>query len=215
MKTRLTERQNEAYEYIGSYMREHRKPPTLQEIGQALGIVSTNGVFKLLKALEQKGYIKREKHAARGMTLVDGDDAFGLDDDLPSLLLISRTSSDRPEELRKRPSSYLTIDPYFLRRVEEPEATCLVARAGDDGMNGDGIRKGDYLIVEEVPWRKLKNREIVAVLIGEMLQVRRFTYANGRFHLRPADRTYSEDTFAPDDPNCYVVGRVIGMMRRL
>ena len=62
MKPRLTARQNEAYEFIRLYMRTQRKPPTLKEIGGNLGIRSSNGVFKLLKALEKKGYIRREEH---------------------------------------------------------------------------------------------------------------------------------------------------------
>ncbi|WP_243665197.1 LexA family protein [Rhodothermus marinus] len=60
MKGRLTARQNEAYEFIRTYQRRHHKPPTLQEIGEALGIRSTNGVFKLLRALEKKGYLRRD-----------------------------------------------------------------------------------------------------------------------------------------------------------
>lgn len=214
MKARLTERQNEAYEFIRSYMRTHRKPPTLQEIGAALEIHSTNGVFKLLRALEQKGYIERAPHAARGLTLTETDDPFSLDDALPSLIVVSRTSSHQPGLLRNKPSGYLTVDPYFLRGTRDAEA-CLIARAGDDGMNGAGIRKGDFLIIEEVPWRELRNGEAAAFLVGDELQVRQFHFANDRLHLRPADRTYTEETFPPDDPSCHVVGRVVGLMRRL
>ena len=215
MKARLTERQNEAFEFIRSYMRDYRKPPTIKEIGQALSIRSTNGVFKLLKALEAKGYIEREQHAARGLRLVDTDfDPFALDDGPPTLPVVSRTASDQPEALRQRPTAYFTIDPYFLQKSRDTDA-CLLGRAGDDGMNGDGIRKGDFLLIEERPWQQMRNGEMAAFLVREELHVRRFVHANGRIHLRPADRTYTEETFPPDDPGCYVVGRVIGVMRRL
>lgn len=214
MRVRLTERQNQAYEFIRSYMRTERKPPTLQEIGDALGIRSTNGVYKLLQALEQKGYIEREQHAARGLRLTASEDPFSLDEGTPNLILVSRTASDQPERLRQRPSGSLAVDPYFLRGVADQDAT-LLARAGDDGMNGDGIRKGDFLIIEEVDWPSLRSGELVAALVGEELYARRFHFANGRIHLRPADRTYTEETFSPQDPGCYVVGRVLGLMRRL
>lgn len=212
--SRLTERQNEAYEYIRSYMRAHRKPPTIQEIGDALGIRSTNGVFKLLRALEAKGYIQRKQHEARGIALTDTDDPFALDQQQPNLLVISRTASDQPHLLRHRPSGYLTVDPYLLRDARDQDA-CLIGRAGDDGMNGAGIRKGDFVIIEEMPWRELRNGETAAFLVREELQVRQFHHANGRIHLRPADRTYTEETYPPDDPGCYVVGRVVGLMRKL
>ncbi len=215
MKARLTERQNDAFEFIRSYMRDYRKPPTIIEIGQALGIRSTNGVFKLLNALEKKGYIEREQHAARGLRLVDADfDPFALDEGSPSLPVISRTASDQPDALRQRPTAYFTVDSYFLQKTNDPDA-CLIGRAGDDGMNGDGIRKGDFLLIEERPWQQMRNGEMAAFLVREELHVRRFVHTNGRLHLRPADRTYTEETFPPDDPGCYVVGRVIGVMRRL
>jgi len=216
MKQRLTQRQNEAYEFIRSYMRDHRKPPTLEEMGDALGIRSTNGVYKLLQALEKKGYIEREKHAARGMRLVDdeAEDPFALDSGVPSLPVVSRTASDQPEQLHDRPSGFLSIDDRLLRRARNPD-DCIIGRAGDDGMNGDGIRKGDFLLIEEMEWRQLENGEVAAFLVREELQVRRFHYVNGRLHLRPADRHYTEETFPPADPGCYVIGRVIGLIRTL
>jgi repressor LexA len=212
MKVRLTERQNEAYEFIRSYQRTRRKPPTLQEIGGALGIRSTNAVFKLLQALEKKGYITRQQHAARGLDLTETDDPFALDTDTPSVMVISRTPSSQPALLRHRPSGYFSLDPYLLGR-RDPE-TCLIGRAGDDGMNGDGIRKGDFLLVEEQPWQNLRNDDVAAFLVGEELRARRFFFANGRLHLRPADRTYTEETFPPGDPDCYVIGQVFGVIRR-
>lgn len=213
MKERLTERQNEAYEFIRSYLRRHSKPPTMKEIGEALGIRSTNGVYKLLKALEKKGHIRREKHAARGLELIEDEgDPFALDGSVPSLMVISRTASHEPENLRRRPQGFLSVDPRLLRKARDPDA-CLIARAGDDGMNGDGIRKGDYLLIEELPWREIQNGAVAAFLVQEELRARRLHYANGRLHLRPADRTYTEETFPPDDPGCHVIGRVLGLMR--
>jgi repressor LexA len=214
MKGRLTARQNEAYEFIRAYQRRHHKPPTLQEIGEALGISSTNGVFKLLQALEKKGYLRRDPGAARGLHLLDTEDPFALTEAAPFLPVISRTASHEPERLRQRPLRFLSVDPFFLPRELDPEA-CLIGRAGDDGMSGDGIFKGDLLLIEETSWRQLANRELVACLIGELLLARRFVFANNRIHLQPANRTYLEEIFPPDDPGCYVIGRIHAIFRRL
>lgn len=214
MKDRLTERQNEGYEFIRSHMRTERKPPTLREIGEALGIRSTNGVSKLLDALEKKGYIEREPHAARGLRLVEEEqrDPLALDAGPPDLPVVSRTPSDQPDELRRRPRSYLAVDPRLLQKASDPEA-CLIGRAGDDGMNSDGIRKGDFLVIEEQRANTLDNGDMVAFLVGEELRARRFFYANGKLHLRPADRHYTEETFPPGDPGCHPIGRVLGLFR--
>ena len=212
VRPRLTERQNQVLEFIRAYLREHRKPPTYQEIGDALAIRSTNGVRKQLLALEDKGYLRREPRAARGLFLLDEEpDAFALDAGPPTLPVVSRTRSDAPEALRSRPAGSLAVDPRLLGHADPDR--CLLARAGDDGMNGDGIRKGDLLIIEERPRAEVPNG-VVAALVGEQLLARRYDWANGRVHLRPADRTYAEETFPPDDPGCHVIGPVLGLIRR-
>ena len=207
----LTERQRNAYRFIISYMEAHRQAPTIQEIGAALDIKSTNGVFKLLKVLEAKGVIRREPKTTRGLRIVDPeDDPLG---PVPTLPLVSRTTSDTPQFLRTKPTRLLAVDSFFLPEADKPEAY-LVGRADDDGMNGYGIFKGDYLLIEEVPWKTLKNGEVAAFLVRDLLLARGFHNANGKLHLRPADRTYTEQAFSPADPECHVIGRIIGMMRR-
>lgn len=212
MRTRLTERQNQVYEYVRAHVRAHGKPPTLKEIGQALAISSTNGVHKLLTALEQKGYLRRTPKESRGLTLMD-EDRLAVESEVPYLPLIARASSRDPEHLRPRFGRALYVDPLLLDRAD-PEA-CLVARAGDDGMNGDGVRKGDFLVVEEADWRAIRNGELVAVLLEDLLVARRLDVANGRLHLRPADRSYVEAVHAPEDPACHVVGRVRAVLRKV
>ncbi len=215
MRERLTERQNQAYEFIRSYIRRQGKPPTLKEIGKALAIRSTNGVFKLLQALEKKGYIHRHPHEARGISLIEEEEGgvFGLDDGPPSLLIVSRTSSAEPEKLLSRPRGAMIVDPRLLKGAD-PDA-CLIGIQGDDGMNGDGIRKGDLLIIHHIPWEQLSNGQIAAFLVQEKLLARRFLFMNGKIHLRPADRTYTEEVFPPNHPECYVIGPVLSLIRIL
>lgn len=214
-KDRLTQRQNEAYEFIRGYMDRNQAPPTMKEIGEALGIRSTNGVFKLLEALERKGWIERRKQEARGIRLVeDEQDPFGVGQGPTSLPVVSRPSSDAPERLRDRPKATLSVDPTLLRRADDPEA-CLLGTAGDDGMNGDGIHKGDLLLIEEADWSALDNGMLVAVLLADQLLPREFYFANRRLHLRPADRHYSEETFPPDTDACHIIGPVHALLRML
>lgn len=215
MSDALTERQNEAYEFIRAYHRQHRKPPTYTEIAQALSIRSLNAVVKVLRALEAKGYLTRTPNVARGLTLSAPDDPYALDEEAaPQLPVVSRTSSATPETLRKRPAAYLAVDRSLLPRTTDPD-TCLVGRAGDDGMNGDGIRKGDLVVVEECTPGALHPNELAAVLVGEAFLVRRVHLLNGRLHLRVADRRYTEETYPPGDPKCHLVGRVTAVLRRV
>lgn len=211
MASPLTERQNEALEFVRTYVRENRKPPTFVEIGAALSIRSTNAVSKLVRALVDKGHLRHTPNVARGLALAD-DDAHGAHPgDAPLLPLLGRVSSDTPSRLRQRPSAYLTVDPSLLARAD-PDA-CLVARAGDDGMNSDGIRKGDLVVAHEGSERR--SGDIVLAIVGDLALVRRYDYVNGRIHLRPADRRYTVETASPGEPRVYVVGRVLTVIRRL
>jgi repressor LexA len=206
---RLTQRQNEVYEYVRAYVRQHSKPPTLKEIGAALSIRSTNGVSKHLRALEQKDYIRRLPNEARGIELLE---AVG-GDDVPSLPLVSRTHSAKPGRLRRRPDTYLFADPFFLDDLDEDD--CLIGRAGDDGMSGLGIFKGDLLVVEEQRWQKLGDGRVVAALVGDLLIARAFSFARGTITLAPNNKSYTEEAFGPRDDGCHVIGPVLSVMRKL
>lgn len=211
MATPLTERQNDALEFVRAYVREHRKPPTFVEIGRAMNIRSTNAVSKLVRALVDKGYLTHTPNVARGLGLATDDPLAGGGADTPLLPVLGRVSSAQPDRLRARPSAYLAVDLSLLGRAE-PDA-CVVARVGDDGMNGDGIRKGDLVVAEDgvAP----RNGDLALVVAGETPLVRRYAFANGRAHLRAADRHYSDLTFGPRDPGYLVVGRVLTVIRRI
>lgn len=214
MRPRLTERQNQALEFVRGYLRLHQRPPSYMEIGRELGIRSTNGVSKLLDALQRKGYIGREPGSARSITLLDeNDDLFAAAASGPSLPVASRTSSAEPELLRSSPRGAVSVDPLLLRPADPDR--CLVVQAGDDGMNGAGIRKGDLLVVRETDRTLLPDRALVAVIVQDEFLARHYTWLNHRIHLHPADRTYSEEVFTEDDPACFVIGPVIALMRKL
>lgn len=217
MKPPLTRRQTEILQLVTTYQQLHRKSPTYHEIREALEkkngeeIKSLNTVVKHLHALIEKGYLQRQPHAARGLRLTDPEHD---EDSLPSLPIIRRARSQEPERLRKAAKEACFIDPRLFKDIHDPEA-CLLVAAGDDGMNSDGIRKGDLLMVEEMPWTSIRNGDLALFLVREELIPRRFFFANNRWHLRPSDRTYTEETFPPGSPECHLVGLIIGLIRRL
>ena len=221
MRARLTERQNQVYEFLRDFVRRQGKPPTIKEVGESLGIRSTNGVHKMLVVLETKGYITRTPNEARGLQIVD--DAGLVAEEPPGVLMLRltegagrrqrRLTSDAVDFPLPRSRRSLLVDPALLGDAELEH--CLGVEAGDDGMNGEGIRKGDLLVIEETDWRDVPNGALVAVLFYDRLVVRRFEHVNGRLHFRAADRTYMDEAVRPDDPEFFVVGRALVMMRPL
>lgn len=224
MQARLTERQNQVYEFLRSYMRAQGRAPSIKEIGGHLGIRSTNGVHKMLVALETKGYVTRTPHEARGLQLVGEDDQFGQSGEQPGVAFLKvmqgagrrarpLTSEDAEFPLpRSRKQAF--VDPALLPEDVSLD-DCLAVIAGDDGMNGAGVRKGDLVVVEEAEWRHVANGALVAVLFYDKLVIRQFELANNRLHFRAADRTYADEPVRADDPEFFVVGRALAMMRRL
>ncbi|MEM1094424.1 MAG: S24 family peptidase [Bacteroidota bacterium] len=217
MPDTLTPRQDAAFEYIKDYIGEHQRPPTYAEIKANIGLNSTNGLVKILNALEAKGYIERQKHAARSIKLcITEDNPFEQQHRLPQLPLLGAMSSMHGGRWRQFVRQSLSIDPYLLRGIYQAEERCLIAIASDDGMAKEHIRKGDHVLVETVPHlRDMKADTLVAALIGERVQIRRFTLQNGLVHLHPNNRYYTVATYPPDSPECFVLGRAFGLFRAL
>lgn len=225
MRDRLTERQNQVYEFLRVYIRTNGKPPTIKEIGTHLSIRSTNGVHKMIVALEKKGYIRRARHEARGISLVGGEhDPFSDEGEVPgiALLKMKEGAGRRARALTSETADYplprsrqqLMVDPKLLPDDAELESL-LIVTAGDDGMSQEGIWKGDVLVVEEMDPFDLPPRALIAVLFYDRLVIRRFEVANRRFHFRSPDRTYSDESADPDDTGYFVLGKVLAVMRKL
>lgn len=218
----LTERQTQVYEFIRSYVRSEGRPPTLAEIGRGLHIASSNGVHRLVVALEAKGYVHRRPNEARGLSLTD-DEGVG-DGEPPGVLMLKASegagrrtrplTSDIAEHPLPRSRRPLVVDPSLLGDDTDLDA-CLGVVAGDDGLLGDGIRKGDLLVVEESEWTHVPTGALVAVLFYNRVVVRRFEHVNGKLHFRVSNRDFADHTARTDDPEYFVLGRVVAMMRSL
>ncbi|MGB3541887.1 LexA family protein [Rubrivirga sp.] len=223
MRERLTERQNQVFEFIRDAVRRNGKPPTIKEIGQGLGMRSSNGVHKMLVVLERKGYINRIPNEARGLEVVGEEGGYGSDEPPGVLMLklkegvgrrarlMTSETADHPLPRSRRP---LLVDPSLLPDDVDLDF-CIGVVASDDGMNGVGIYKGDLVVVEEAGWRDIKDGSLAAVLFYDRVVIRRFAHVNGRLQFRAADRSYSDETVRPDDPEFFVIGQALVMTRKL
>lgn len=208
-KKGLTERQNQVFEYIQTFIRTNKKSPTLTEIGEAFEIKSLNGVSKTLQALVKKGYISRKRHEPRGISLVK--DLEMSDRELPSFPFLHKPCSRQPELMRRRATHYVTIDPLLLGSQKE----CVVCRSWDDGMADAGIRKGDFLVVREKTYSEIPDGSLVVCLEGNTAIAREFARTNGSIRLSAASRHYTTIQFNIDDDSFYVLGELVSVMRKL
>ena len=200
----LTARQKQALEFIVRAVREMGCPPTIREMGDALGISSTNGVRYLLGVLAQKGYIRRRPHVSRGIELVHGHSP----DHLVAVPLVGRVAAGEPILAQENIEDFFFLDSSFLTSGD-----LFALRVKGESMIDAGIFDGDVIFARQQPLAE--KGDIVVAVIGEEATVKRFYPENGRVRLEPANSSYGPIVVERDAPGFRIAGKVVGLIRRM
>lgn len=215
-RPKITKRQQQAYDYICSFTREHGYPPSVREIGTAIGLSSPSTVHSHLHKLEEAGYIRRDPNKPRTIEIFgpgfegteSGVRLAGITQDLDSnsisLPVIGRVAAGVPilaeqnvEEVFKLPTSVVG------------DASSFVLKVRGESMINVGILDGDYIIVKEQ--HDARNGEIVVALIDDSATVKTFYREKDRIRLQPEND--SMDPIYAVNPT--ILGRVTGLLRSL
>jgi repressor LexA len=202
----LTARQREALDFITYCLDERGYPPTLREIGEHMGIRSTNGVNDHLKALERKGYLVREELKSRALRPIDMDDAKC------QIPILGNVAAGQPILAQEQVTDRVTIDRFFIGKAPSAEVFGLVIRG--DSMIEDGIYDGDYIFVRKQS--TAENGEVVVVMIEGEATCKRIYHEADRVRLQPANASMSpiyvhRSEFRSID----IIGKVVGVYRRM
>jgi len=177
---RYTKRQRELMAFLAAYQRTHGVSPTLEEIGQELGVTRVT-VFQHVCALEEKGAVRREPLLARSIEILDPEfSARSREDDAPRIPILGRIAAGRPIEAVEDPPSLDLTDLI-------PTGVDLYAlRVQGSSMIEDGIHDGDYVIVESRTTAG-NGETVVAILPGEEATLKRFYRESDHVRLEPAN----------------------------
>lgn len=206
---KITARQQQVLEFIESQMRERGFPPSVREIGSAIGLTSPSTVHSHLNTLQRLGYLRRdptkpraievrwdpnsgavmERRPVRHVPLV-GDVAAGTD----------VLAEENVEEILPVPADFTGEGELFMLRVR------------GDSMIEAGILDGDFVIAVQQPVAS-ENDIVVAGIPGGEATVKRFSRQPGKITLVPANSSMEPMEFADEDVTIY--GRVVTVMRRL
>lgn len=214
-------------DYVNEHVERNGYPPSVREICAALGFKSTSTVHIYLKALEQEGKIIKSPSKPRTLRVMRNEadipagkasgrqvnagsrqikpaDALNADDAV-YVPVIGRVTAGRPilaveniEYTFPVPSFFVNNSSVFMLRVE-----------GDSMINA-GIFDRDYILVRNQP--TAQNGEIVVALIDDEATVKTYYKERNRIRLQPENERYSP-IYATE--NCTIVGKVIGIFRRL
>ena len=207
----LTTRQQEIWDFLGSYVERHGYPPTVREIGEAVGLASPSTVHAHLANLERAGLIRRDPTKPRALELTGHRRAArpAPEAQFHTLPLVGEIAAGGPLLAEQNIEEYLGVPEPLARGGEE-----FLLRVKGDSMIDAGILDGDYVVVERR--QDASNGEIVVALAGDdestdEATVKRFFRENGRVRLQPENQAL-EPIYAG---NVQILGKVIGVFRRL
>jgi repressor LexA len=199
--TTLTKRQKQLLDYVDQYISEHGYAPTLQETGDYFGLSSLATVHKHLHNLETKGYIKRKHNHSRALEMTLRRRRGG-GHELP---LLGQVAAGAPIEQFETPDT-INVPEDFIRR---DNTYCLRVRG--ESMVEEGIRDGDYIIVEGRE-SAINGETVVALVNGEATVKKYYHEQGGKVRLQPANAAM-QPIFA-NEGDVQLRGVVVGLMRR-
>ena len=212
----LTARQEQTLDFIRQSIQERGYPPTLREIGEYMGIRSTNGVNDHLRALERKGYLRREDMKSRALKLVSGMGEPAApakaadDDDMIEVQVLGRVAAGLPLLAEENVIDTVRVDRMLVRGGRE----VFGLRVTGDSMIEAGIMSGDYIFVKKQS--TAERGDIVVALIGDEATVKYFYPERDYVRFQPANAQMAPILVrASDFKSTMLLGKVVGVYRRL
>jgi len=217
----LTPRQRRVLEFLRDSLRERGYPPSMREVGEAVGLASTSSVSHQLRMLEKMGFIKRDPNRPRALEIhlpqvhrslgeTDPDDLADptdLGDQRPEATYVPVVgqiaaggpilATERVEEVMPLPSSLVGDGTLFLLEVR------------GDSMIDAAICDGDYVVIRQQP--VAENGEIVAAMIDGEATVKTFRRRDGQVWLLPHNESYQPI----DGTDATILGKVTAVLRRI
>ena len=213
---KLTDRQRAVLEFIGCQIEDCGYPPTLREIGNHLGIKSTNGVNDHLRALERKGYLTREDMKSRTLRLVRHPDGSPIrkntisSEDLMEIPIVGRVAAGALAEAIEHSEDTVKIDRMLVGRGQDVFGLRIVG----ESMIEAGIHDGDYVFVRKQ--LTARRGEIVVALVGDEATCKRYFPEKDHIRLQPENSTMAPILVPKNDwRETSILGIVVGVYRRL
>ena len=212
----LTKRQQEIFDFIKRYSAKYGYPPTVRDIGKAVGLASSSTVHAHLANLERLGLLRRDPTKPRAIELLDRvrEDVGGAVESVadnvrslvrPGLPVVGQVAAGQPILAEENIEDYVQVPP--IAGGDQGE---YVLRVRGESMKDVGILEGDYVVVR--PQDTATDGEIVVALVGEEATVKRFFRETDHIRLQPENKTM-DPIIVRDDVS--ILGRVVGVFRKV
>jgi repressor LexA len=205
----LTVRQREIFDFIQGFIRARGYPPSVREIGDHFRIYP-RAAFDHLKALERKGYLRRQHSMSRGLeVLVFEEDRLrkGSRPLIREIPVLGRVAAGKPTLAVEHVEETLPLPAEWLKGKE-----VFILTVKGDSMS-PYILPGDYVIVRSQS--SAENGDVVVTLMGDEATVKRFFKKRGKIELRPDNERWETIRFEEGSGEVQVIGKVIGVFRKV
>ncbi|MCX2730955.1 transcriptional repressor LexA [Saccharopolyspora sp. NFXS83] len=203
----LSDRQLKVLESIRSWMREHGYPPSVREIGDAVGLTSTSSVAYQLRVLERKGFLRRDPHRPRtvGVLVADSEQSELAGRPKPAYVpVVGRIAAGGPILAEES-----VEDVFPLPKEIVGEGSLFLLQVVGDSMTDLAITDGDWVAVRQQP--DADNGDVVAAMIDGEATVKTFKRTEDHVWLVPHNEAYQP--ILGDDAT--ILGKVVAVLRRL
>jgi repressor LexA len=202
----LTQRQEEILKYLEMFTAKSGYPPTIREIRSAFGFRSNRSVVDHLKALERKGYIKRDRHSSRAIEIINH---VGGSEEMLKCPVAGTIAAGELSLAIEDIRAHVSVDKELF--VEVPD---FFLEVDGDSMTGDGILPGDLVAVKKVT--ECENGAIIVAVVGGEATVKRFYLKDDSVVLEPSNAEHTAIVLEGSEAAEFrIAGRVVGIIRRL
>ena len=202
VELKLTKRQQEIFDFIQRYASKYGYPPTVREIGKAVGLASSSTVHAHLANLQKSGLLRRNPAKPRAIeVMLDKAKKAMAPDGLP---LVGQVAAGNPVLAEENIEDYIQVPP--VAGGDEGE---YVLRVAGESMRDAGILAGDYVVVRRQ--ETAQDGDIVVAMVGEEATVKRFFKERDHIRLQPENREMEPIRSA----DVRVIGKVVGVFRRI
>ena len=200
----LTKRQQEIFDFIKRYSAKYGYPPTVRDIGKAVGLASSSTVHAHLANLEKIGLLRRDPSKPRAIELLFDKAKRTIRPEGSGLPLVGQVAAGEPILAEENIEDYVQVPP--IAGGDDGE---YVLRVRGESMKDAGILGGDFVVVR--PQDTASDGEIIVALVGEDATVKRFFRESDHIRLQPENETMEPIRSA----EVKVLGRVIGVVRKV
>ena len=207
---KLTSKQTEILEYITEYFEDYSMPPTIEEIRQAMGVSSANGIRDHLRALERKGAIELISGISRGIRLTGELSSSHIPTTHPtiSLPIIGRVAAGSPLLAEQNIEDHCQLDATLFK--QDPN---YLLRVVGVSMKDIGIYEGDLLAIHKT--HEAREGQIVVARIDDEVTVKRFHRKCDKAYLQAENKDFDPIVVDLRRDSLAIEGVVVGIVRQL